>query len=56
MVQSCEIYSKFDQECREEVKRIQSEKIDIEDSAMSFFDIFSMDEKEPAEIARNKKI
>ena len=26
-VQSCENYSKFDQECRQEVKRMQSEKI-----------------------------
>ena len=37
MVQSCENYSKFDQESREEIMRMQSEKIDVEDSAISFY-------------------
>ena len=32
MAQSCENYSLIDQECREEVKPMQSENIDIEDS------------------------
>ena len=40
MAQDCKIYSKFDQECREEIKRMQSEKIDAEDSVISFFYIF----------------
>ena len=56
MVQSCENYLKFDQECRDEVKRMRSEKIDAEHSAVSYFYIFSMDEEKLKGLARNKKI
>ena len=56
VVQSCEMYSKFEKECREEVKRMQSEKIDIEDSALSFLYILSMDEEKLAALARNERI
>ena len=56
MVQSCENYTQFDRECREELKQMQSEKIDIEDSAVSVFYIFSMDEEKLVALARNKKI
>ena len=56
MAQSCENYSKFDQECREEVKRMRSEKIDIEDSAISFFYIHSIDEEKLTALARNEEI
>ena len=56
MVQSCENYSKFNQEFREEVKRMQREKIDTEDSAISFFYIFSVDEEKLVTLARNEKI
>ena len=56
IVQSCEKYSKIDQECREEIERMRSEKIDVEDSAVSFFDIFSMNEEKIAALARNKNI
>ena len=35
---------------------MQSEKIDIEDSAISFFYIFSMDEKKLAALAKNEAI
>ena len=56
MAQSCENYSKFAHECREEIKRMQSEKIDIEDSAISFFYILSIDEEKLTALARNKTI
>ena len=56
MVQLCENYSKFDHDCREEIKRMQSEKIDAEGSAISFFYIFSMDEEKLAALARNETI
>ena len=56
MAQSCETYSKFDHECREEVKRMQREKINIEDSAISFFCIFTMDEEKLSALARYEKI
>ena len=53
MVQSCEKYSTFDQECREEIMRMRSEWI-IEDLAISFFDIFSKNEEELAALVRNR--
>ena len=56
MVQSCETWSRFEQECREEVKRMQSEKIDIEDSAISFCYILSIDEEKLAALVRNERI
>ena len=56
MAQSCENYSKFDHDCREEIKRMQSEKIDAEDSALSFFYIFSVDEEKLTALARNETI
>ena len=56
MAQSRETYSKFDHECREEVKRMQREKINIEDSAISFFCIFTMDEEKLAALTRYEKI
>ena len=55
-VQSCEKYSKFEQKCSEEIKRMQCEKIDIEDSDISLFYIFSMDEEKVAALARNQNI
>ena len=54
--QSCENYSKFEKKCRREVKRMQSEKIDAEDSALSFFYIFSVDEEKLTALARNETI
>ena len=56
IVQSCEKYSKIDQECREEIERMRGERIDVEDSAVSFFDIFSMEKEKLAALARNKNI
>ena len=56
MIQSCENYLKFDQECREEVKRMRNTKIDIGDNAVSFFYILSMDEAKLVALARNQKI
>ena len=56
MAQSCETYLKFDQEFCEEIKRMRSEWIYVEDSAVSFFDIFSKSEKKLAALARNKNI
>ena len=55
-VQSDERYSRFDRECREEVERMRSEKIDAENSAVSYFDIFSKDEERLVKLARNKNI
>ena len=56
MVQSFENYLKFDLECRDEVKRMRSEKIDVEHSIVSFFYIFTKDEEKLAALARNKSI
>ena len=56
MVQSCERYSRFDRECREEVMRMRNEKIDVEDSAVSFFDIFSKTEEKLVALARSENI
>ena len=56
MAQSHENYSQFDRECREEVMRMQSEKIDTENSAISFFYIFSINEEKLAVLVRNKNI
>ena len=56
MVQSCEVYAKFDLECREEVERMRSERIDVGDSAVSFFNIFSMDDDKVAILARNEML
>ena len=56
MVQSYERYSRFDRECREEVERMRSERIDAEDSAVSFFEIFSKNEEKLVELARNQNI
>ena len=56
MAQSCVTYSRFEQECREEIKRMQNEKIVIEDSAVSFFYIFTIDEEKLSALARNEKI
>ena len=56
MVMSCENYSKFDQKCRDEVERMRSEKIDVEQSPMTFFYIFSEDEEKVATLVRNKSI
>ena len=57
IVQSCEKYSKFDQECREEIECLRSDRIDVEgSSAVSFFSIFSMNEEKLAALARNKNI
>ena len=56
MAQSCETYSRFEQECRKEIKRMRSQKIDTEDSAISFFYIFSTDEEKLTALARNETI
>ena len=57
MTQACPIYVKFDKECREEIKQMESKKIDAEDSqSISFFHIFSMDEEKLATLAGNEKI
>ena len=55
MAQSCENYSKFYHMCREEVKRMRSERVDV-DSTVSFFDILSKNDEKLATIFRNKKI
>ena len=56
MIQSCQNYAKFDQECRDEVECMRSEKIDVEDYAVSFFQIFSKNEEKLAALFRNKNI
>ena len=56
IIQFCENCSKFDHECREEIKRMQSQKIDIENSAISFFYILSIDEEKLTALARNEQI
>ena len=56
MAQSCETYSRFEMECHEQVKRMQSEKIDAANSAISFFYVFSSYEEKLAALARNEKI
>ena len=56
MAQSCEKYLKFDQECHEEITRMRSERIDVEDSAVSLFDICFTNEEKLAALARNKNI
>ena len=56
VIESCDKYSKIGQECREEIHRMRSEMIDVEDSAVSFFYIFSKNEAKLAALARNKNI
>ena len=56
MAQSRETYWRFEKKCREELKEMQSEKIDIEDSAISFFNILTMDKEKLTALARNEKI
>ena len=56
MAQSCEKYSKFDQKCREEIECMRSDRINVEDSAVSLFKIFSMGDDKVATLARNKNI
>ena len=56
MAQSREDYLKFEQECREEVKRMKSEGIETNDSAVSLFKMLFMNEEELARIARNQNI
>ena len=56
MVQSLETYWRFEQKCLQEIKRMQSEKIDAEDSAISFFYILTMDDEKLAALARNETI
>ena len=56
MAQSCGTYSRFEQECRKEINRMRSQKIDTEDSAISFFYIFSIDEDKLTVLARNETI
>ena len=56
MVQSWKRYSKFDQECHEEIERMRSERIDVEDSAVTLFQIFSKNEEKLAALARNENI
>ena len=56
MAQACLIYSKFEQEYREVIKRMQSEKIDAEDGAISFFYVFKTDEEKISALVRNEKI
>ena len=55
-VQSRESYSKFDKECREEVNRMRSERINVEDSTVSFIRLLLINEEKLAVLARNKNI
>ena len=58
MIQGCENCSKFDQECREEIRRMRSQKIDTEDTnCRSFVYIISIiDEEKLTALARNETI
>ena len=55
MAQYCEEYSKFDLECREEIKHMRSQTIE-EDSNVSFFYVFSKKEEDLVPVARNENI
>ena len=56
MAQSQKNYSKFDLECREDIKRMRSEGIDVGDSTVSFFDIFSKMEDKLRTLPKNQNI
>ena len=52
----CENYWNFELDCREEVEQMRFEKIDAEDSDISFFDIFSMNQEKLTGLARDETI
>ena len=56
MVRSCENYLKYDLECREEVNQMRNTKIDVGDSAVSLFYIFSQNDEKVATLTRNRDI
>ena len=49
-------YSRFDKECREEVKRMKNASVDVDGSAISFFQIFLRNEEKLAGLVRNEQI
>ena len=56
IVQLRKSYFQYDQNCREEIRLMRSEKIDVENSVVTYFHVFSKDLEKLATLTRNQNI